>query len=69
MNYLAVVKKSLCINLWEIIAVQSVVNIIGILFVGMMSYKIAVLGIVRYAEHVEIGGNGTALIAISVPME
>jgi hypothetical protein len=69
MNYLVGVKKYLCTNLLEIIVVQSVVNYIGILFVGTKWYKTAALGIVRYAGHVEIGGNGTVRIVINVRME
>ncbi|OEU47747.1 MAG: hypothetical protein BA861_06650 [Desulfobacterales bacterium S3730MH5] len=68
MNYLVAVKRCLCTNSLENIVVPSVVSHIGILFVGTKSYKIAALGIVRYAEHVEIGGNGTAQIVINVRM-
>ena len=41
---------------------------IGIPFAGKMLFKMTVHGIVAYAEHVEIGKNGTVKIATNVAM-
>ena len=68
-NYLVGAKKYLCTNSLVNIVVPSVVSHIGILSVGTKSYKTTALGIVKYAAHVEIGGNGTARIVINVRME
>jgi len=45
---------------------QNAMKIIGTHFVGQMSFKITVLGIVKFVAYVEIGGNGTARTAINV---
>ncbi len=43
-------------------------KIIGTHFVGQKSFKITVLGIVKFVAYVEIGGNGIAITAINVRM-
>ena len=41
---------------------------IGTHFAGQMSFKIAILGTVKFVANVEIGENGIAIIAINVLM-
>ena len=47
---------------------QNAMKIIGTHFVGRMSFRIVILGTVKFVAHVEIGGNGIAITAINVLM-
>lgn len=64
-----VARKSRLKNFSTIMHVQNVASSIGIPSVGMRLFKIAVAGIVTFAEPAAIGENGTAQNAINVPTE
>jgi hypothetical protein len=68
MNFLVVISKcpsrACCKNTFA----QNVKKAIGILFVGEMSCRIAVPGIVKYAGSAEIGVSGTVRSATNALM-